>query len=314
MATSKERVRRMLSLVPYVVNHPGAQLEELSRLFGASDRELRRDLNLLFLTGVPPYGPGDLIDVEIEDERVWIRMAGHLERPQTLTLPEAAALYVRGKALEGTPGYPDAPALTSALRKIEDALGEEALGELRGRVESVHAPPAGEVLEVVWRAVKEHKVLDIDYFAQSKDELTRRAVEPEKIYSALGHWYLVAWDDAAGGERLFRVDRIRSASTTGDLFEPRGLEGPGRPLYSESESDIHVRLLLHPGARWVAEYYEVGSSVERDGDLETVIPTRSLAWLAKLLVRLGPEAEILDPPELKHQVRDLAHRTLALYG
>lgn len=314
MATSKERVRRMLSLVPYVVNHPGAELGELSGLFGASEKELRKDLDLLFLTGIPPYGPGDLIDVEIEDDRVWIRMADHLKRPQTLTLPEAASLYVRGKALEGTPGYPDAPALTSALAKIEEALGEEALGDLRGRVESAASPPAGQVLEVVWRAVQEHEIIDITYFAHSRDELTQRVIEPEKIYSSLGHWYVVAWDNGAEGERLFRVDRIRSASATGGLFEPRGLEGPGRPLYSRSDSDIHVRLLLHPGARWVAEYYEVGSSIERDGDLETVLPTRSLAWLAKLLVRLGSEAEILDPPELKRQVKDLAQRTLALYG
>lgn len=314
MATSKERVRRMLSLVPYVVNHPGAELKELSDLFGAPEKELRKDLDLLFLTGVPPYGPGDLIDVEIEDGRVWIRMADHLDRPQTLTLPEAASLFVRGKALEGTPGYPDAPALTSALGKIEEALGEEALGDLKGRVESADSPPAGDVLEAVWRAVQEYEVMDITYFAHSRDELSQRIIEPEKIYSALGHWYVVAWDEAAGGERLFRVDRIRSAAATGTLFEPRGLEGPGRPLYSRSESDVQVRLLLRPAARWVAEYYEVGSVIDRGGDLEAILPTRSLAWLAKLLVRLGPEAEILGPPELKSEVADLAQRTLALYA
>ena len=314
MATSKERVRRMLSLVPYVVNHPGAEIGELSGLFGASEKELRRDLDLLFLTGIPPYGPGDLIDVEIEDNRIWIRMADHLKRPQTLTLPEAASLYMRGKALEGTPGYPDAPALTSALRKIEEALGAEALGELKGRVEAADGPPAGEVLEVVWKAAQGHEAIDITYFAHSRDELTQRIIEPEKIYSAIGHWYAVAWDIAARGERLFRVDRIRSATATGDHFEPRGLEGPGRPLYSRSDSDIHVRLLLHPRARWVAEYYEVESTVERDEGLEAVLPTRSLAWLAKLLVRLGSEAEILDPPELRNEVRDLAQRTLARYA
>lgn len=304
----------MLSLVPYVVTHPGAELGELARLFGASEKELRRDFNLLFLTGIPPYGPGDLIDVEIEDDRVWIRMADHLKRPQTLTLPEAASLYVRGKALEGTPGYPDAPALTSALGKIEEALGSEALGELKGRVESAEGPPVGEVLEVAWRAAQEHEAIDITYFAHSRDQITQRVIEPEKIYSAIGHWYVVAWDGEAGGERLFRVDRIRSAAATGIHFEPRGLEGPGRPLYSRSDSDIHVRLLLHPGARWVAEYYEVEATTPRDGDLEIVLPTRSLAWLAKLLVRLGSEAVILDPPELKGQVRDLARRTLAKYA
>src|SRR6266496_2345791 len=57
-------------------------------------------------------------------------------------------------------------------------------------------------------------------------------------------------------ERLFRVDRIRSARPTGEHFEPRGLHGAGRPLYTRSERDRPVRLRLGPAARWVVEYYE----------------------------------------------------------
>src|SRR5256885_2538659 len=58
---------------------------------------------------------------------------------QTCALPiwsEALALYLEGTALLGAPGLPEAAALESALRKLEAALGPEALGGLAGRVEA----------------------------------------------------------------------------------------------------------------------------------------------------------------------------------
>src|SRR5206468_13126705 len=60
-----ERLRRLLVVVPYVLRHPGVALEELSRLFGIGEGELVEDLNLLFVSGRPPSGPGDLIDVQV---------------------------------------------------------------------------------------------------------------------------------------------------------------------------------------------------------------------------------------------------------
>jgi proteasome accessory factor C len=101
---------------------------------------------------------------------------------------------------------------------------------------------------------------------------------------------------------------------TGETFEPRGLAGQGRPLYTRTEADRPVRLALGPGARWVAEYYEIeGSRSLGDGWTEVVLPTKELAWVAKLVLRLGGEARVEDPPELLDLVRQTASETLALY-
>src|SRR3989454_11984568 len=111
-------------MVPYLVQHPGTELADVTRLFGVSEDALLDDLNLLFLAGLPPYGPGDLIDVDIDDDgRVWIDMADYFGRPLRLTRSEALALYLRGKELLGAPGLPEAEALGSALTKLEDRLG-----------------------------------------------------------------------------------------------------------------------------------------------------------------------------------------------
>lgn len=304
----------MLAMVPYCVNHPGVALDELSRVFGASEVEIRRDLDLLFMTGIPPYGPGDLVEVDIEDGMVWVGMADHLQRPQRLTRPEAVSLYVRAGTLAATPGMPGSEALSSALAKIEEAFGDDDLGELKGHVESAEQEPAGELLEVIRTACRASERLDIEYFSFYADELTSRRIDPEKVFWALGHWYVVAWDDGAGGERIFRLDRMREVRRTGATFESRGLEGAGRSLYSPSDQDVEVRLRLSPGAFWVSEYYECSDVSQTDGDLLVALSTRSLQWLAKLALRLGGLVEILEPRELSGEVRRLATATLALYG
>ena len=112
------RLRRLLLVVPYLVRHPGSTIDELTNLFSVSRRDLLQDLNLLFVSGLPPYGPGDLIGVAIEDGRVWIEMADYFARPLRLTRAEALALYLRGTALAVTPGLREATALASALRVL----------------------------------------------------------------------------------------------------------------------------------------------------------------------------------------------------
>lgn len=314
MATASDRVARMLAMVPYCVNHPGVALSELSQVFGAGEAEIRRDLDLLFMTGIPPYGPGDLVEVDIEDGAVWVGMADHLQRPQRLTRPEAVSLYVRARTLAATPGMPGSEALSSALAKIEEAFGEDALGELKGHVEGAEQPPSGELLDVIRSACRGSERLDIRYFSFYADELTSRRIDPEKVFWALGYWYVVAWDDSAGGERIFRLDRIGKVRRTGEPFEPRGLKGAGRALYSPSAQDVRVRLRLSPGAFWVSEYYGCSEVTDTDGDLLVTLSTRSLQWLAKLALQLGGLVQILEPEELRGEVRDLATETLTRYG
>jgi proteasome accessory factor C len=309
-----ERLRRLLVVVPFVVQHPGTSLDELSTVFGIGEGELVEDLNLLFLSGLPPYGPGDLIDVEIEDGRVSIGMADYFSRPVRLSRSEALALYLKGKALLGAPGLEEAPALASALEKIELGLGQETLSGLAGRVAVGAGGHTAGALAAVRRAVERRERLQIEYYTAAREELTTRRIDPEHAFSAIGNWYVVAWDDLADAERLFRVDRIRSVVETGETFTPRGLMGAGRPLYTRSEDDIPVRLALGPSARWVIEYYETERPREgEDGWVEVTLPVKQLPWVTKLVLRLGGEAHVLAPPELIRMVTDAAKDALALY-
>jgi proteasome accessory factor C len=311
-----DRLARMLIVVPYFVQHPGTSLADAGTLFDVPADQLRKDLELLFLSGLPPYGPGDLIDVEIdEDDRVTIRMADHFARPLHLTRHEALALYLRGTELLGTAGVPEAPALRSALEKLRRELGPETLGDPEGRIEAADAERPLASLGPIREAARAHRRLRITYFAHSSGEWSTREIEPEAVFASLGAWYVAAWDVGVDAERLFRVDRIRDVEDLALPFEPHGLRGAGRALYTPTESDVLVRLRLSPRARWVAEYYAVTEARDADdGGVEVTLPVGRLDWIAGLLLRLGADAQVLEPPELGERVTDLARRTLDRYG
>ena len=310
---ASERLSRMLVIVPYLVRHPGTALSAASRLFDVPVDELRSDLMLLFVAGLPPYGPGDLIDVDIDEDRVYITMADQFSRPLRLTRNEALALLLRGNELLAAPGLPDAPALKAALAKLAAGLGPATLGEV-DRIETAEVGRPPGLLEDLRRAARDRARLRIDYFAHSTGEWSSREIDPEEVFSSMGNWYVAAWDVTNDGERLFRADRIRSAERAGVTFTPRGLAGAGRALYTPTDEDLAVRLRLRPEARWVAEYYAVSSASEQpDGSLDVDLPSKHLGWVAGLLLRLGNDAEVLDPPGLREHVRGLAERSLAWY-
>lgn len=301
----------MLVVVPYLVQHPGSSLPEVAKLFDIPRDQLRRDVDLLFLAGLPPYGPGDLMDVDVdEDDRIWVSMADHFARPLRLTRLEGLAIAVRAQELLGTPGLPHAPALESALAKLQASLGDplvEGIERAGGGAAPVH-------LDAVRDAAQRRRRLRIAYVAASTAERTERRVDPEEVFSSLGHWYVAAWDVEVDDERLFRVDRIVGVEETEESFAPRGLAGAGRALYSSTEADVAVRLRLRPAARWVAEYYVSTDLVEgEDGSVEVTLPARRLDWIALLLLRLGPDVQVLEPPELGERARELARRTLDRY-
>jgi len=313
-AKVEERLARMLVVVPYLIQHPGTTLEEASSLFDIPVAQLRRDVQQLFLAGLPPYGPGDLIDVDIdEDGAIWISMADHFARPLRLTRQEALAVYLRATEVANTPGMPGAPALTAALGKLREALGEDTLGDTAG-IEGITGGEAPPLLDAVRTAAGRCERVRIAYAAASTGERTERTVEPEAVFASGGRWYVAVWDIDVDDERLLRVDRIASLEPLGERFEPRGLQGAGRPLYTAGSEDVDVRVRLGPPARWVAEYYlATDPSDEEDGSLVVTLPTRQMTWLARLFLRLGSDATVLEPAELRAEIVAQARATLARY-
>lgn len=320
MSRSAEQLPRLLALVPYLLSHPGERVADVARLFGVTERRLRADLDLLFVCGLPGHGPGELIDVSYTGDRVMLSNADTIARPLRLTTEEALALVVALRTLAGVPGLPERDALDRALAKLEAAAASAAptpAPDPTARV-VVAVEVEERAVATVRDALQRGRRLHLSYHGAARDETTERDVDPMRLLLVEGRSYLEGWCRRAEGVRLFRLDRVVAVRV---LHAPAEVPSHAQPrdlaagLFTPSPRDAVITLDLSPAARWVADYYPCESVEETEGGgLRVRLRTPHTAWVRRLVLRLGPAASLLDPPELARQVRVDARTALAAYA
>jgi proteasome accessory factor C len=305
-ALAGPEIQRILALVPWIIAHPGSAKAEIAQRFGLTVEQLDDDLALVLMIGIPPYSPGDYLDVEEDDAgHVTIHLADYFQRALRLTPGEGLALLAAGRALLAVPGSDPSGPLATALTKLEDAL------ELPGLVVHVGEPTQ---LEAIRAAVAAHLRVEVESWSAGRDEITTRRIDPEVVFFATGEWYVGAYCHRAHDERMFRVDRIRSVVPTGETFEPGVTGFETGDVYTPRPDDTRVTLELAPAAAWVAEAYPTEAVTERaDGSLEIVLAVSERAWLERLLLRLGPDARAVAPAPFSSLAADAAQRILGRY-
>ncbi|ANY09133.1 helix-turn-helix transcriptional regulator [Pseudonocardia sp. HH130630-07] len=319
-----QRLPRLLSLVPYLRAHPGVQVAVAAADFGVEEKQLRKDLELLWMCGLPGYGPGDLVDLSFAGDTVDVVFDAGLTRPLRLTTSEATALLVALRMLHQTPGVVDSAAVARAIGKIETAVG--VAGETAGpaALDGVVTVEPGSAeratTAVVRRALDRGRALRIVYFTAGRDAVSRRDVDPMRLVVAEGRGYLEAWCRRAEGVRMFRLDRVEQAE---ELDEPALPHPDARPtdvsqgLFGPREGQRHAVLELEPGAHWVAEYYPVDDVAVPDtrddpapGRIRVLLRFADPDWLVRLVLGLGGAARILEPADLAGAVRARAREAL----
>ncbi|MER7821371.1 WYL domain-containing protein [Streptomyces sp. NPDC096097] len=316
------RADRLLSLLLLLQNRGRMTAPELAAELEVSVRTIHRDIDALGASGVPvlaergPAGGYRLAD-------------GYRTRLTGLTDTQAGSLF-----LAGVPG----PAqelglgadLTAAQLKLQAAL-PAALAERARRIqdrfhldapawfrEADPVPHLAQIAQAVW----DQHVLRTHY-RRWRGEV-RRDLRPLGLVLKGGIWYLVAEVD--GAVRTYRVSRFLTVDTAPERFErPAGFalaaywqESTGRLDAVLRQQTAELRLsprgqLLLPmqfgaaGTRALAE----ADPADADGWVRLRIAVESEAVAVGDLLRLGTEAEVLGPPELR---RALAETVTALAG
>lgn len=307
MNRTAQRLNRILSMLPWVIANPGATVDEVCERFGYSQKDLIADLDLVFVCGLPGYGPGDLMVAYVEDDEVVVDMADYFARPLRLTPAEGLGLLAAGMALISSGQAP--ASLERAVEKLGEALSPDG-----GELLAVDLSGEPDLVAKLRTAAAEGRVVDLVYVSLGKGETKRRSVEPWSVASTLGNWYLSAFCRLAGGERIFRVDRIRDAQVTEETFTPPANLPLVEVRYLPGEDDVRATIRLTNRARWVAEYYPI-EVVQDDADgLVIRFSAGDVAVIARLLLRLGGEAELVEGAGVAEALDDLRRRILGRYS
>ena len=301
-----QRLNKILSMLPWVIANPGATVAEVCERFEYTERQLVADLDLVFVCGLPGYGPGDLMVAYIDEDEVVVELADYFSKPMRLSMPEALALLAGAMAVQSTGLAP--PALDRAAAKLAAAIVPDDPDAL---VVDLREP---ELVGELRTAAQNRDVVAIDYVSLSSGEETHREVEPWSIFSTLGNWYVRGFCRLADAERVFRIDRIQKVDVVDSGYDMPEQLPPPIVGYTPNEGDVLATIELSPRARWVADYYPVEVVRDRSDHLTVRFSAADPKVAARLLLRLGGSAELIDGDEVRDALRDLKSRILTRYS
>jgi predicted DNA-binding transcriptional regulator YafY len=213
-------------------------------------------------------------------------------RPPRLTPLEARAIRL---ALEFVGPMIAAEAhtpLERVRRKLEETFGEFELGQAPDRP---IASAEEDLVRKLADAIMHNRLVRIEYVDAGGDT-SKRVIEPYGFEREIPNWYLFSWDPRKeGGERSFRLDRIRSAEVLAESFEPR----PG--LRFRKLEDVQTARVLYSGPT-ARLRIERGATPLSKGQALEDLRVGSGEWLVGEILSHRGEAEVLEPASLRQQV------------
>jgi len=319
------RASRLLTILMILQTRGRTSAEALAEELEVSVRTVYRDIDQLSAAGVPVYA-------ETGRNGGFALLDGWKTRLNGLTAPEARALFFSGlPGPAGELGLGDEAA--QAELKLLAALPADWQAEARRMSSRFHLDPRGwfqighkpEFLKLVAEAVWSETRIAIRY--ESWKEVADRVVEPLGLVLKGGVWYVVAQRE--GQPRTYKLSSILALTVTGEQFtRPKDFDLPSHweEATKEFERNIYVgaarvraselgRRRLKDMSQTVRRAVEAAELLpDADGWAELDIPIEEVGWAAYELSRIGPELEVLEPPELRERLKGRILRFAALYG
>jgi predicted DNA-binding transcriptional regulator YafY len=306
MSDVTSRTLRLLSLLQSRSVWTGP---ELAAELGVTTRSVRRDVDRLRSLGYPVlasngHGGGYQLG------------AGRQLPPLLLGTEEATAVAVglRMAASSGIEGL-DEQALR-ALSSLDTVLPPEARAQVAAVSDAlgvVGTRPGGfdpQLLLTLARAVRDGVQVRVDYERYDGERSLRR-LEPYRVLSLEGRWYLFSWDLDREDWRTFRLDRMDQVRASTFRFTPR----PTPEVEAYVRESVSVRPYTHRAVvRILRPLSEVRPRVpamagvlEADGEGACILRSggNDLQWVAVHLAVLGLPVEVVEPDALREEIARL---------
>ncbi|GAA4154717.1 hypothetical protein GCM10022286_02640 [Gryllotalpicola daejeonensis] len=311
-AFAADRLAFLLSVVPYLIDHPGVPVAEAAAHFGLTADEMQAQVERITGMGVPgatkTYGPEDLFDIDweaLDDEgRIYITNRVVIEDAPRFSAREAAALIAGLQYLQAIPGAADeSEALAALIAKL--SRGASATPP----AVAIDRGVADEALEVVRGALAAGIRLEFDYL-NARGERERRPVDPLRLESRDDVWYLRGWCHLRNDVRIFRVDRMEGVTATDVPAEHTPDEiALSETLFDPSADDLVVEIRLATSAiPGFAEYLSDDSKLVPDGPgfVRTSIRVAHFHSLKRVVGTMAGLLTVVGPPEARQAVADWA--------
>ena len=299
------KMDRLIGILSILLQRERVTAPELAEQFEVSRRTIQRDIEALGRAGIPiatVQGAGGGISI----------MEGYRVDRTVLTAPEMGAILAGLRSLDSVSGTRRYAQLMEKLSAGTGGLvsgGAHMLIDLSSWYKT-SLPPK---IELIQGAIEQHRILRFTYYSPKGE--SARTVEPYYLVFHWSTWYVWGWCRTREAFRLFKLGRMTDL-TAGEPFEPRPAPLPDLAPERIFPAKYVVTVLFDPACKWrlVEEYGADSFRLEPDGRLRFAwgFPDRDsvLPWL----LTFGDRAELLEPAELREDLRQVGERLAKRYG
>jgi len=305
------KLERMLSIITYLLNHEKVKSKELADKLEVSVRTIYRDIDAISRAGIP------IVAYQGADGGIGI-VEGYKLDKSVLTSDEIVKIVT---ALKG---------LDSVSEDIKIKLLIEKLTGIASKTDCV--PTGNEIMidlsswnqndqlsakiKLIRKAIQERRVIKFAYY--TNENLTERSVEPYVIVFKETNWYLYSYCLLRKDFRLFKIRRMIDVLPTDITFEKREGHSVDEVQWNEEfDADKHSKIvaLFDSAMKYsIDDIFGVENyNILEDGKIQVTFNMAINRWVCGFLLGFGDKVEVLEPLELRNQMKSMAESVYKVY-
>lgn len=297
-----QRALRTMDLVPYILENPGISTVDLAAKFSVTQKQIEKDLQLIFLCGLPGYTPYELIDLTFEDGIVSIIEPQVLTKPRNFSSNEMVVIKLGLEILReinvNEPNKLDK--ISTLLQKVHRQTDQDSVLLAK----EISSSP---YYSVISTAISQRKQLSIEYQSVSKDQLSTRLIVPYNISMLNGNLYLSAYDMDRQSDRVFKLDLI-SKCEIGERAELDLVKSTATDQIVELMVDVNLTNFIERNTSII-----VDQRLTADG-IKVTLKVNNLEWISRAVISYAPNINVISPIALSEMIKQGAKNLLNAYS
>ena len=297
-----QRALRTMDLVPYILENPGISTVDLAAKFSVTQKQIEKDLQLIFLCGLPGYTPYELIDLTFEDGIVSIIEPQVLTKPRNFSSNEMVVIKLGLEILReinvNEPNKLDK--ISTLLQKIHRQTDQDSVLLAK----EISSSPYYSVIDT---AISQRNQLSIEYQSVSKDQLSTRLIVPYNISMLNGNLYLSAYDMDRQSDRVFKLDLI-SKCEIGERTELDLVKSTATDQIVELMVDVNLTNFIERNTSII-----VDQRLTADG-IKVTLKVNNLEWISRAVISYAPNINVISPIALSEMIEQRAKNLLNAYS
>ena len=300
------KIDRLIGILSVLLQEEKVTAPELAERFEVSRRTINRDIDELLYAGIPirtSQGVGGGISIA----------EGYKVDRTILTSKDMQMILAGLRSLDSVSG---SSYYGQLMEKIQAGSSELITGrdsiliDLSSWYKDTLAPK----ISTIQDAIENRHLLEFYYYAPSGE--SKRTIEPYYIVFKWTSWYVYGWCRKRKDYRLFKLNRMDKVKETDKVFSCRNAPVPDLSSELKFPRNIILKALFAPDMKWrLVEEFGPGCYEEQDdGRLLLIRDYADMDNLTMWMLTFGDKVEVLEPEELRNNLKTMAESMIKMYG